>query len=342
MPGHATAPLITVLGASGLLGTAVSRELARRRVRLRLVGRRPVAVPPRPVALIEERRVDLTRPGAVADAVAGSDAVVHLVAHLSGKGTWRVADGDALAERVNVGLVHEVVEAVRAERRPEPPALLFSGSLSQSASVPAAPADGVPPQSLLTTYDRHKLAAEQAIADATAEGVVRGATLRLSTLYSLGTDATDLDRGVVAAMTRRAVAGQPLTVWHGGKAKRDLLGIDDAARAFTAALDALDAVVGGAWEVGSGEQTSVAELFTAIARAVSRHTGLPPVPVVDTVPAEFALPTDRLDFVLRSARFRELTGWTPRVPLREGLDRLCAAVAGAQHGVTAARAGRDS
>ncbi|MGE7388936.1 NAD-dependent epimerase/dehydratase family protein [Streptomyces sp. NPDC004126] len=340
MPGHATAPLITVLGASGLLGTAVSRELARRNVRLRLVGRRAVAVPPRPVALVEERRVDLTRPGAVAEAVAGSDAVVHLVAHISGAGTWRVADGDALAERVNVGLVHDVIEALGAERRERPAALLFSGSLSQSASVPAAPAaGGVHPESLLTTYDRHKLAAERAIADATAQGVVRGATLRLSTLYSLGTDAPDLDRGVVAAMTRRAVAGQPLTVWHGGTAKRDLLGIDDAARAFTAALDALDAVTGGAWEVGSGEQTSVAELFQAIARAVARHTGLPPVPVVDTVPADFALPTDQLDFVLRSARFRELTGWTPRVPLREGLDRLAAAVAGQP---AAAVAGLDS
>ncbi|KUL55256.1 oxidoreductase [Streptomyces sp. NRRL F-4489] len=328
MPGQGTGPLITVLGASGLLGTAVSRELASRPVRLRLVGRRPVAVPPHPAARIEERRIDLTRPGAVADAVAGADVVIHLVAHISGSGTWRVADGDTLAERVNLGLVHDVIEAVRAQRRARPPALLFSGSLSQTARVPAAlAARGVEPEALLTAYDRHKLAAERAIADATDEGLVRGSTLRLSTLYSLGTDPADLDRGVVASMTRRAVAGQPLTVWHGGTAKRDLLGIDDAARAFTAALDALDTVAGRAWEIGTGEQTSVAELFAAIARAVARQTGRPPVPVVDTAPAEYAMPTDQLDFVLRSAAFRDVTGWAPRVPLHEGLDRIAAAIA---------------
>ncbi|MCK7624214.1 NAD-dependent epimerase/dehydratase [Streptomyces sp. RS10V-4] len=328
MPGQGTGPLITVLGASGLLGTAVSRELAGRPVRLRLVGRRPVTVPPHPVARIEERRVDLTRPGAVAEAIAGADVVIHLVAHISGSGTWRVADGDTLAERVNLGLVHDVIEAVRAARPARPPALLFSGSLSQTARVPAAlAAGGVQPDALLTAYDRHKLAAERAIADATDEGLVRGSTLRLSTLYSLGTDPADLDRGVVASMTRRAVEGQPLTVWHGGTAKRDLLGIDDAARAFTAALDALDAVAGRAWEIGTGEQTSVAELFAGIAQAVSRQTGRPPVPVVDTAPAEYAMPTDQLDFVLRSAAFRDVTGWAPRVPLHEGLDRIAAAVA---------------
>ncbi|MEW1657061.1 MULTISPECIES: NAD-dependent epimerase/dehydratase [unclassified Streptomyces] len=328
MPGQGTGPLITVLGASGLLGTAVSRELAGRPVRLRLVGRRPVALPPGPTARIEERRVDLTEPGAVADAIKDADVIVHLVAHISGSGTWRVADGDTLAERVNLGLVHDVLDAVRAHRPARPPALLFSGSLSQSAQVPAdLAAAGVRPEELLTAYDRHKLAAERAIAEATAEGLVRGSTLRLSTLYSLGTDPADLDRGVVASMTRRAVEGQPLTVWHGGTAKRDLLGIDDAARAFTAALDALDAVAGRAWEIGTGEQTSVAELFAAIARAVSRQTGRPPVPVVESAPAAYAMPTDRIDFVLRSAAFRDVTGWTPRVPLHAGLDRIAAAVA---------------
>ncbi|MFE6690673.1 NAD-dependent epimerase/dehydratase family protein [Streptomyces sp. NPDC057743] len=328
MPGHGTGPLITVLGASGLLGTAVSRELASRPVRLRLVGRRPVTLPPHPAARIEQRRVDLTEPGAVADAIADADVVVHLVAHISGSGTWRVADGDKLAERVNLGLVHDVLDAVRARRPARPPALLFSGSLSQSAQVPAAlAAAGVRPEELLTAYDRHKLAAERAIADATAEGLVRGSTLRLSTLYSLGTDPADLDRGVVASMTRRAVEGRPLTVWHGGTAKRDLLGIDDAARAFTAALDALDAVAGRAWEIGTGEQTSVAELFAAIAHAVSRQTGRPPVPVVESAPAAYAMPTDRIDFVLRSPAFRDVTGWAPRVPLHEGLDRIAAAVA---------------
>ncbi|QFR02866.1 NAD-dependent epimerase/dehydratase [Streptomyces phaeolivaceus] len=317
---------MTVLGASGLLGTAVSRELAARPMRLRLVGRRPTAVPAHPAASVEVRTTDLAEPGAVADAVADADAVIHLVAHTAGPGTWRVAAGDTLAERVNLGLVHDVIEAIRAQRRARPPALLFAGSISQAARVPSDGTVGAADQPP-TAYDRQKLAAEQAIAAATAEEVVRGSTLRLATLYSLGTDAPDLDRGVVATMTRRAVAGQPLTMWHEGTAKRDLLSVDDTARAFTAALDSIDAVAGHHWEIGTGEQTSVADLFAMIAEAVAARTGRPPVPVVSTPPAEYSMPTDRLDFVLKSSAFREATGWRPLVPVREGVDRLAAAVA---------------
>ncbi|MER7109317.1 NAD-dependent epimerase/dehydratase family protein [Streptomyces sp. NPDC000229] len=328
MPGHGTDKLITVLGASGLLGTAVSRRLAGRPGRLRLVGRRPVTVPGRSTAAeIEHRTVDLTEPGAVAEAVAGSDVVIHLVAHTAGPGTWRVATGDTLAERVNLGLVHDVLDAARAGRTAPRPLVLFAGSVSQAARLPAARAGGTAADQPPTAYDRQKLAAERAIEAATAEGVVRGTTLRLSTLYSQGYDNTDLDRGVVASMTRRAFAGEPLTLWHGGRAQRDLLGADDAAAAFLAAVERFDVVCGHHWEVGSGEPVSVARLFSMIADTVARHTGKPPVPVEDTTPAEFAMPTDQLDFVLGSSAFQDVTGWRPRVGLAEGLDSLAAAVA---------------
>ncbi|MFI0979488.1 NAD-dependent epimerase/dehydratase family protein [Streptomyces sp. NPDC021093] len=327
MPGPGTDKLITVLGASGLLGTAVSRQLASRPGRLRLVGRRPVTVPERPVADIEVLRLDLTAPGAVAEAVAGSDAVVHLVAHTGGPGTWRVADGDTLAERVNLGLVHDVLDAVRTGRTAPRPALLFSGSVSQAARMPSTGAGDTPPDQPPTAYDRHKLAAERAIEAATAEGLVRGSTLRLSTLYSQGTDSTDLDRGVVASMMRRAFAGEPLTLWNGGLAKRDFIGADDAAAAFTAALDRLDAVGGHHWDIGTGDRTSVAELFARIAETVARHTGKPQVAVEETDPAEYAMPTDEIDFVLTESGFRQATGWRAEVPLGVGLDALAAAMA---------------
>ncbi|MGW4377196.1 NAD-dependent epimerase/dehydratase family protein [Streptomyces albidoflavus] len=325
MTGNGTDQLITVLGASGLLGTAVARQLAGRPGRLRLVGRRPVSLPAETVAEVETLSVELTEPGAVAEAVAGADTVVHLVAHTSGPGTWRVATGDTLAERVNLGLVRDVLRAARTGHTAPCPRLLFAGSISQAARLPAA--DGTLPDQPPTAYDRHKLAAERAIEAAVAEGVVRGTTLRLSTLFSQGNDPTGLDRGVVAGMTRRAFAGEPLTLWHGGRARRDLLGVDDAAAAFLAAMDAFDAVDGRHWEVGTGERTSVAELFELIAATVARHTGKPPVAVEDTTPAEFAMPTDQLDFVLGSSAFRDATGWRPRTPLAEGLDQLAAAVA---------------
>jgi dTDP-4-keto-6-deoxyhexose 4-ketoreductase len=116
-------------------------------------------------------------------------------------------------------------------------------------------------------------------------------------------------------------------MWHDGSVTRDLLCVDDAARAFVAALDGADSVSGRHWLVGTGQATSIAELFTTIAKTVSARTGRPPVPVVSVPPAEQSMPTDLLDFVLDPSAFQQATGWSPRVPLVDGLDGIAAAVA---------------
>jgi dTDP-4-keto-6-deoxyhexose 4-ketoreductase len=319
--------LITVLGASGLLGTAIARELAGRRVRLRLVGRRPSAVPAGLRAEVEVRAADLTVGDALADAIGDADAVIHLVAHMAGPGAWRVSATDPEAERVNLGLVHDLIRAVRARRPARPPVVLFAGSMSQVGRFSSARIDGSEPDEPLTAYDRQKLAAERAIQAASAEELLRGSSLRLATLYSQGTDPTLLDRGVVVTMTRRAFAGEPLTMWHDGTVKRDLLCADDAARAFVAALAQADSLSGERWLVGTGQATSIADLFTTIAKVVSTHTGRRPVPVVSVPPPEHSVATDQLDLGMDPSAFQKVTGWSAGVPLIEGLERVAAAVA---------------
>ncbi|MGC7102063.1 NAD-dependent epimerase/dehydratase family protein [Amycolatopsis lurida] len=318
--------LITVLGSSGLLGTAITRELAERPVRLRLAGRRGTAVPPDARADTDVRTIDLLGHGAVASAIAGADVVVHLVAHIGGARTWRMASTTPLAERVNLGLLRDLIAAVRAQRRRRPPVVLLAGSMSQVGRT-SGRIDGSEPDRPLTTYDRQKLDAEHALVRADADGLVQGSTLRLATLYSRGTDAAALDRGVVSVMMRRAFAGQPLTMWHDGSVERDLLCVDDAARAFVAALDEIGSIAHRSWLVGSGQGTSIADLFTAIANAVAARTGGQPVPVAPVRPLERLMPTDLLDFVLDPSAFRKATGWRARVPLLEGLDGLADAIA---------------
>jgi dTDP-4-keto-6-deoxyhexose 4-ketoreductase len=50
------------------------------------------------------------------------------------------------------------------------------------------------------------------------------------------------------------------------------------------------------------------------------------------------MPTDLLDFVLDPRAFQQATGWSPRVPLLDGLEGIAAAVAresaGARESVT--------
>ncbi|TBL45499.1 SDR family epimerase/dehydratase [Verrucosispora sp. SN26_14.1] len=318
---------MAVLGASGLLGTAVSRTLARRPVRLRLVGRRPTALPAGARAETEVRALDLTDEGAVAAAIAGADVVVHLVAHMTGSGTWRSAATDPQAERVNLGLVHDIVAAIRAQRPARPPVVVFAGSMSQVGKPPSHRIDGSERDEPITAYDRQKTAGERLIESVTADGLLRGTTLRLATLYSQGADPTGLDRGVVATMTRKAFAGEPLTMWHDGSVTRDLLCVDDAAAAFVTAIDRIEELVGRHWLVGTGQATSIGDLFSTIAKVVATTTGQPEVPVVTVPPATHSMPTDMLDFVLDPARFQGASGWAPQVALQDGLENLARALA---------------
>jgi nucleoside-diphosphate-sugar epimerase len=319
-------PLVVVLGASGLLGSAIAGQLAARPVRLRLVGRRATPLPDQVRAEVEVRQADLTEPAAVAAAATDADAIVHLVAHTTGTGAWRSAEHDDTAERGNVGVLRDLIKAVAAQPRPQPPTVLFSGSVSQVGRPRSARLTEEEPDRPETVYDRHKLAAEHALLAATAAGIVRGASLRLGTLFGQGTVPNVVDRGVVATMMRRAFAGEPLTMWNDGSVRRDLLCVDDAAAAFVRALECAHALSGRHWLISSGRTVSIGELFTAIATTVADHTGRPPVPVRSVCPPAESIAADLVDFAPDPSAFIAATDWRARVPLRNALEQLATAM----------------
>ncbi|MFH8987719.1 NAD-dependent epimerase/dehydratase family protein [Streptomyces sp. NPDC017940] len=322
----ARAPRVTVLGASGFLGSAVAAMLARRRIRLRLVARRPSAVPAGAVADVEVRAADLTDAASLAAAVDGADAIVHLVCHRSGARAWRT-DDDPLGEWVNVGMVHALVDVLRATPGGRRPACVFAGSASQVGLTARTRIDGTETDRPASRYDRHKVLAERALLDATREGVLRAVSLRLPTVYGESRTPTAADGGVVTAMARRALAGEPLTVWRDGTIGRDLLHVDDAAHALVTGLDRVDELAGRHWLVGTGRTTALGDLFRAVSLLAADRTGREPVPVVTVEPPDHATPADFHSFTVDATAFGEATGWSPRVPLHEGLRRTVGALA---------------
>ncbi|MUN36199.1 NAD-dependent epimerase/dehydratase family protein [Actinomadura sp. NEAU-AAG5] len=304
VPSSTDRPLVVVLGASGFLGGAVAAELAGLPVRLRLVSRERRL--PLPDASAEVRLADLTDPAAVRDAVAGADAVVHLAAHIPGERSWRTPG--AGSESLGTALLDTLVQAVRAAGAP-PPVVVFASTLQLSA----------PPGTPLNDYVRHKAAAEELLAKATGDGAVRGIVLRPATVYGCVPLTGATGRGVVTAMARKALAGEPITMWHDGTVERDLVHVTDAARAFAAALRAPEGLVGGRWPVGTGTPARLGEVFRELAALVAARTGRPPVPVVTVPPPDWADAADLGDLPADPSALIAATGWRPRVRRADGL-----------------------
>ncbi|WP_017600735.1 NAD-dependent epimerase/dehydratase family protein, partial [Nocardiopsis lucentensis] len=160
----------------------------------------------------------LSLPGRAAEAVGGADAVVHLAASIGGHRSWREAD--ERTERLNVGLVWDLVAALgRTGDAARPPTVVFTSTIQAGDERPPVPG----------TYAAQKAAAERVLLTAHAEGRINATVLRLCTVFGASPLGGATGRGVVSAMAGRALAGQPLPLWHDGSVERDLLDVRDAA-----------------------------------------------------------------------------------------------------------------
>ncbi len=302
---------VVVLGASGLIGTAVMRELAPQTIRLRAVSRTATAELPRHAnSRIERVQADLLEPGEVAHAVADADVIIHLAAYAASGSTWRSATIAPDAERVNVGLMHDIVSALRD--RSTVPALIYASTAQAANPIQAS------------QYARQKIEAETILRQATAEGIVNGVILRLPVIYGQTCPAGPIGRGIVSAMIQRALSGESITMWNDGHVLRNLLHVEDVAAAFISALNHRRELAGGTWSLSADRSESLSTIFSTIADSVAHTTGTAPVSIVSVPSPEDAEANDFRSDEFNSAEFRALTGWRPRVPLSEGITRTVA------------------
>ena len=120
---------------------------------------------------------------------------------------------------------------------------------------------------------------------------------------------------MVAIFCGRAAAGEGATAYGDGRQTRDFVYVGDVVDSL---LVAADRGAAGAFNVGTGTETSVLELAAAVREASGA-----------ALPLEHAAARD--GEVLRScldvALARGELGWEPQVPLAEGLRTTLAAVA---------------
>ncbi|MFV8751436.1 NAD-dependent epimerase/dehydratase family protein [Nannocystaceae bacterium ST9] len=302
-----------VTGASGFIGRAMLAGLHERGARVRAIARR---VEPSD-ADVEWIACDLSREPDWSALLEGVDLVVHLAGQTSVREAERDPEADA---RINVAPMLGLLAAAR--RLADPPTVLMAGT-ETSAGLHRGVLDDAIVDAPLTHYDAHKRLAELALAEAVGEGRVRGASLRLTTVYGPGPRPRADDRGVIDLMITRALAGRALSVYGSGEQQRDFVFVDDVVAAFVAAALHVDALAGDHYVIGSGRGLAIRAAFEQIADEIERATGMR-VPVVEVPPPADASPIDARSVVADSSRFSARTSWTPRVDFDEGLRRTIA------------------
>lgn len=121
-----------------------------------------------------------------------------------------------------------------------------------------------------------------------------------------------LEGQVVAIFCRKMLGGRPCTIYGDGTQTRDFVYVDDVVSAFVAARDR------GSKElinIGSGDELSVNELYGRLAELTGTR--------FDPIHAG-ARPGELQRIVVDPSKAGRILGWSPTVPLEEGLKHTVA------------------
>jgi CDP-paratose 2-epimerase len=294
--------------------------------------------------LLEFVRADVRDAAAVSEALAGVQQVYHFAAQVAVTTSLENPQEDFA---VNALGTLNVLEAARA--RPVAPAVLLTstnkvyGGLGDVAlSVQGQrylPVDagigehGIAegrPLDFHSPYGCSKGAADQYVLDYARSYGMGTLVFRMSCIYGPRQFGTE-DQGWVAHFILRALRGERITLYGDGMQVRDVLHVDDLVDAFLLAEQNVQRLAGRAFNMGGGPQNAISlrDLLDHIERLRGER------PAVDHAAWRTG---DQRYYVSDTRAFQQETGWQPRVPAQEGIQRLYEwlAAAGEKRGAASA------
>jgi UDP-glucose 4-epimerase len=160
----------------------------------------------------------------------------------------------------------------------------------------------------LSPYGISKLSTEMYLFFYKVQFGIDYVALRYSNVYGPRQDPHG-EAGVVAIFCGRMLAQQPCTIYGDGEQTRDYVYVSDVVRA---SLAALNSSASGAFNIGTGQETSVNQLYSALARIAGNSQ--PPIYTA-------MRPGEQRRSVISPVRAAAELGWRPEVSLNEGLER---------------------
>jgi len=303
-----------VVGASGFIGSHLVDGLLAAGYRVKALARHlPGLISP-----VAQANPALTlSPLSMGDGLALQEAMegADLVFHLASGSLPQSSNRDPQADvQVNLLGALRVLEAARLAQVQR---LVMVSSGGTVYGVPQqVPIPETHPTEPTCSYGITKLAIEKYVALYRQLHGLDGVVLRVANPYG-ERQRLDATQGVVPVFLGKALRGEPLQIWGDGSTVRDFLHISDVVAALLAA--ARYPGEERLFNVGSGEGLSLNQLVDLLGSELQRPLA------VEYLPARgFDVPTN----VLCIERARQQLGWSPQVPVAEGLHRLCASLNG--------------
>lgn len=173
-----------------------------------------------------------------------------------GEGLYRDADGALVEDAERKGLRDGLAnwEPVDAVGRPLAPVATPEWKRPNLSSI----------------YALNKYVQERTTHIMSAPYGIEGVCLRLFNVYGPGQALSNPYTGVLAIFASRLLNGQQPMIFEDGEQRRDFVHVSDVARAFADALT-LPQAVGGTFNIGSGNDRSVTQVATELARAMGKN-----------------------------------------------------------------------
>lgn len=307
---------VLITGGFGYIATALVQLLKNVACHIVRLDRQDATPPPtNGEAEIEDISGDICDPSIWQKMLHKVDIVFHFAAQTS---TYAANGNPLIDAKVNVLPMLHLLETCR--RNHWQPTVLFSSTVTVIGIPSRLPVDETQTGQPITIYDLHKLMAEEYLKYYVHQGLLQGTVLRLSNVYGPGPKSSRTDRGILNLMIRKALAGEPLTIYGTGNYLRDYIYIEDVARAFLMAAINIERINGRHFVIGSGQGHTITEAINLVADRTAIKTGRR-VHVEHIEPKSLQSPIEARNFVADSIQFSSISGWKAVSTLAEGIDR---------------------
>jgi dTDP-L-rhamnose 4-epimerase len=266
---------ILITGGAGFIGSHLADRLLAAGYRVRAFDNLTAQVHggTRPAYLADDVELvvgDVRDADAVAGALDGVDAVVHLAARVGvGQSMYEIADYVA-ENSAGTGVLLQALAERPVRKLVVASSMSIYGEGAYEAEDRPVPTPESKQPDLASVYALTKYDQERLCLVFGAAYDVPMVALRLFNVYGTRQALSNPYTGVLAIFASRLLNDRPPLVFEDGLQRRDFVSVHDVARAFELALSS-DGADGLAVNIGSGESVTVLEIARGLARVLGKE-----------------------------------------------------------------------